>query len=159
MSMLRIIGAAVTVFSGIAAAYMLNGAARLTLCQNEAFISLVRFIRTEIECYATPVPRALERCPEGVLCACGYTGHGSPSSVSELAKRCKIYDSSTQKSVEGFAKSIGRGYREEQLALCDHYIDELENRRRVISAELPIRKKMNSALCVSGALAVVILLA
>lgn len=79
-----------------------------------------------------------------------------PESVSELLPY--ISDSAVRGQFSRFCDDIGKGYREEQLALCDYYVAVLEDRRASIASQLPLRRKLNSALCVSGALALVILL-
>ena len=158
MSGLRILGAVMIALSGLAGAYMLNVNAKQGLSQTEAFISLLRYIRSEIECYSMPIPRALARCPKEILAGCGYAEKGAADSFLGLLDKCKINDSATEKILRSLADGIGKGYRDEQLALCDNYISRLDERRRSLASELPMRKKMNSALCVSGALAIVILL-
>ena len=50
MSGLRVLGAVMIALSGLAGAYMLNANAKQGLSQTEAFISLLRYIRSEIEC-------------------------------------------------------------------------------------------------------------
>ena len=142
--------------SGAGAAYLLNNSVRLGVSQAEAVISLIRFLRSEIECFAMPVPRALERCPEDILRGCGYTENDAPQSVNELLTH--ISDGVIHAQLSRFCEEIGKGYRDEQLSLCDYYISIFEERRKKLSEQLPMRKKMNCALCVSSALAIVILL-
>lgn len=158
MSSLKIVGAIIIAVSGIIGSYVLNSAAKRTLEQIEGLISLVRHLRTEIECFCMPLPSALERCPREVLVKCGYTANGIPKSVRELLDGCVICDGETQKVMLSFAGSVGKGYRDEQLGLCDYCIELLEARRQSACEQLPSKIKRNSALCLCGALAVVILL-
>lgn len=144
------------VLSGAWSAYLLNARVRLGTVQAEAFISLIRFIRSEIECFAMPIPRALARCPRKLLEECGFSSAGAPESVEELLEN--INDGITRAHLERFCGEIGRGYRDEQLALCDYYITVLEERRLKLAEQLPMRKRINSALCLSGAFAIVIVL-
>lgn len=103
-----------------------------------------------------PLPRALARCPKETLEACGYGEERPPESIKELLPY--VSDAVTREQLCRFGEEIGRGYTEEQLALCDYYTEMLEDRRRRLAEQLPARRKMYSALCMSGALAVVILL-
>lgn len=135
---------------------MLNTGARLALSQTEAVISLIRHLRSEIECFSMPLPRALCRCPREILSACGYREERAPDSVGELLPY--ISDGTVRGQLSRFCEEIGKGYREEQLALCDYYVAVLEDRRASLASQLPSRRRMNSALCMSGALALVILL-
>ncbi len=103
-----------------------------------------------------PLPRALARCPKETLKACGYNAEKPPESIRELL--LYVSDGATREQLCRFGEELGRGYTEEQLALCDYYTEMLEDRRRQLAEQLPVRRKMYSALCMSGALAVVILL-
>ena len=98
----------------------------------------------------------LEKCPVRILEACGYRGE-CPKSVLELIDACAVNDMECERMMRAFATSIGKGYRAEQLALCDYYIGLLESRRRTAAEQLPLKIKRNSAICLCGALAVVIL--
>ena len=143
-------------FSGIAAAYTLNQAAKRGLSQTESFIALVRYLRSEIECFSMPLPRAMARCPQELLEGCGCTRE--VSDLRELLRVCSVYDARAFKLVSRFCDEVGRGYRDEQLALCDYYITLLDEYRAELTVALPERRKRNGALCVAGALALVIVL-
>lgn len=144
------------VVSGAWTAYLLNARVHLYTVQAEALISFIRFIRSEIECFAMPIPRALARCPRKLLGECGFHSEGTPKSADELLEN--IHDSVTNAHFARFCGEIGKGYRDEQLALCDYYIAVLEERRLKLAEQLPLRKRINSALCLSGAFAIVIVL-
>lgn len=154
----RIAGAVIVAISGVAGAYILNSSAKGALIQAEAFISLLRSLRSDIECFAMPIPKALLRCPAELYRRCGYQSDVPPNSIEQLIDGCRILDPELRRRLEGFCRSVGRGYREEQLALFDYCLGQLEERRRVLCDQLPSKRKMNSALCLSGALAIVILL-
>lgn len=143
---------------GMAGAYLLNRADSAALLQTEGFISWVRHVRSQIECFSMPLREVLLRCPDDVYVSCGYGEEQRPSTVDEFIRGCSISDGETQKHMARFCADIGKGYREEQLVLCDYTVGLLEERRRALSDQLPARKKRNSALCMSGALTVVILL-
>ncbi len=156
MTILRIFGAVILTLSGIAAAYALNTSAKNGLSQTEAFISFLRFLRSEIECFSMPVPRALARCPREILAECGC--EDADTDLRGFLQRCAVFDGATVELMNRFCDDVGKGYRDEQLALCDYYISLLDERRRELFAALPARKKRNSALCLAGALALVIVL-
>ena len=142
---------------GVVAAYILNAGARSALLQNEAFISFVRFLRSQIECFSMPLPRAIERCPQDILRGCGCSDARAEDASSFLC-RCEVADAQSVEIMRRFAADIGRGYRDEQIALCDYCVSLLEERRQKLSASLPARIRMNGALCIAGALALVIML-
>lgn len=141
---------------GAWAAYLLNSRVRTSVICVEAVISLIRFLRSEIECFSMPIPRALERCPKEILDGCGYKDDVPPSTPSDLLGG--VSDSVAQAQLSRFCDEIGKGYRDEQLSLCDYYLAIFEERRRELAEQLPAKRKMNCALCVSSALAIVIIL-
>ncbi len=153
----RIIGALLLSFCGAYGAHLLNTGARRTLCGVEALLEFMRFLRSQIDCFALPLGEILARCPTEILESCGCTGE-RPRTLGELLSQCDVEDLGARAAFERFCKEVGKGYRDEQLALCDYCIGEIEARRSVLSGVLPSRKKVNSALCVAGALALVIIL-
>ncbi len=152
--LIRIFGAALMAFCGIYAARMLNLTLKATLDESEALLALVRFVRSQIECFSMPMPQIFERCPDELLLCCGYTGKEfkTPSELELF-----ISDGECAKLAKEFCSQIGRGYRDEQLSLCDYYAERLEQRREALAAAIPARKKTNSVLCVAASLALVII--
>ncbi len=153
---LKIFGAALVAFCGIYASRLMNTSAKAALTEAEGLMEFVRFLRSEIECFALPLPQIIARCPEDILTRCGFRG-GEFRTPAELFSLFEIDDGECSRSAERFFSELGRGYRDEQLALCDYYIAILEERRRTLGNALPARRRVNSALCIAGALAVVII--
>ena len=151
-------GAILVVLCGAAGAFVLNSGASSALKQTESFIGWIRFIKTQIECFSMPISEILRICPSDVSDGCGYTCSIAAENAADFIKKCRICDLETKRQLDRFCAGIGKGYREEQTAFCDYYIELLENRRKMLSDQLPTRKKLNSVLCLSSALAVVILL-
>lgn len=158
MTLYKLLGATLVTLSGIAGAYSLNRSAVLALRQTEALMRLLRYTRTQVECFALPAPSILARCERELLVACGYLSPTLPDGFEEMALGCEIWDGESVKLFRGFAEAFGGGYREEQCAGCDYYCSLLEERRAALLEQLPSKKKRNVTLCLSGALAAVIVL-
>lgn len=158
MLIYRILGAVTVALSGAVCAYVLNASAKHAVTQTEGFIALVRYIKNGIECFCLPLPSLFLRCPAEIYSACGYSAVSAPSSARELLEATDISDSQTRSCVSRLFEGLGRGYREEQLALCDNCIEQLEMRRRALCELLPSKKKLNSVICLCVSLALVILL-
>ena len=105
-----------------------------------------------------PVSRALERCSGEIYDKLGYAGERLPRTLGELVEQSNISDPETKRILTRLGETLGLGYKDEQLSLCDSAITQLEERRRVLSEQLPAKRRLNASLCLSGALAVVILL-
>lgn len=153
----RIAGAVMLVVSGMVGAYLMNSSESRALSQADCYISLLRYIRIQVECFAMPMGDIIRGCDRELLTGCGFRGDIPPLTLDELIGRCEIVDGEIRETVKEFADSFGKGYRDEQLRECDYYIELLCERRRRIADELPKRKKLNTTLCVSWALALVIL--
>ncbi|MBQ8140467.1 MAG: stage III sporulation protein AB [Clostridia bacterium] len=154
----RIAGAAILAFSGFAGAWIMNSSVSRTLTQTEALIALMRFIRIQIECFALPASEIIRRADGELLSRCGYCGGELPESFEELFEKFSVRDGEAAAITQNFARNFGKSYRSEQLRECDYYIAQLCDAKQRISDELPKRKKVNSTLCVSSALALIILL-
>lgn len=159
MYFLRIAGAAVLVFSGFLCSHIMNSALSKKFEQIEALIMLMRFIKIQIECFGLPASEIIERCDKNMLFLCGMRdGENIPNNFEQFFKYCDVRDKETKDILLAFASGFGKGYRAEQIKECDYYLELLCDRRERIYDELPKQKKINSTLCVSSVLAVVILL-
>ena len=154
----KITGTVLVVLGGAILAYMLNSKAKCTLTRTEGFISLLRYIKTQVDCYSMPLSRILENCNDSIYSDCGYVGEKKPNDLSELISGCPSLDGRALKIMSEFSEEFGKSYRGEQVKLCDRCIDELAILRTEVSEGLPLRRKLNSTLCMSGAMAIVILL-
>ena len=92
------------------------------------------------------------------LAECGYLSDVIPRDFSAFLESSEIYDGEIREALSELGASFGGCYRDEQLRACDRCIERVSSRLRCISEEMPKKKKLNSTLCVSGALAIAILL-
>ncbi len=156
MEWYKLMGAFLVVLSGGLWGGYLNRAASLTLRQTEAWIRLLRYVKLRIDCFSQPAPEILARVDETLLRECGFLGEARPSRFSELLSLCEVKDGQTLTVLREFAEAFGKGYREEQIRECDYYIGLLESEREALASLLTGRKKLNTVLSLSGALALVI---
>ena len=124
----------------------------------ERYISLLHYIKAQVDCFVLPISDILKRADGEMLFGCGWRGDVPPSSLEELISRASLDDSAAQSILLEFCSDFGKSYLDDQLRRCDHYISLLEDRREILGRELPSKKKLNSTLCISAALAIVILL-
>ena len=158
MYFLRIAGAASLLISGIVGARVMNASISKKWEQTEALIALMRFAKIQIECFGLPAPEIIARSDPRIISACGFCGDTLPDSFDELFRGCGIRDGEIGEILRTFAAGFGRGYREEQVRECEYYIELMCERRQILQSDLPKRRKLNSTLCISSALAIVILL-
>lgn len=140
MLTVKMLGVLFMLFVGGIAAYSLVSYEKRTVTVLDGWIDLIRHIRTEIDCYLTPLNEILAKCPAG------------ERDLGILLKRTSVYlDANARHLIEGFQRDLGGSYREQQLKLCDRCIEELRCRRASRAAELPTRLKLSVtlALCIT----------
>ena len=154
---LKLVGASVLLISGAAFSYSLRQSASEMLSQCDAWCSMLRYIKLQVDCFALPISQILSRCDKSLLYSCGYQYDDVPKDLCELIDGVSWYDSGTLSVVEGFTSEFGKGYREEQLRSCEYYCAQLESHRERLAREIPSKKRLYTTLCLSSAIALVIL--
>ena len=158
MQFYAVVGAILVLLAGLEGARRLNRSAEEDLARVDAYLSLLKYVRTQIDCYALPIGEIFGRCSEELLYTCGWSQKGSPSTVDELFSCNKISDKEAKNVIFEFCSDFGRSYREEQLKRCDSCINSLEKCRERLAGEVPNKKKLNLTLCLSASAALIILL-
>lgn len=121
------------------------------------WMDLLFYIRTNIDCYLTPVEQIFAEADPALLRAC--MGDTSVKSPADLLKRSLPYlDEESKRLLEAFSREIGNCYREEQVKRCDYYLSALRAIREKKNADLPARLRVRSALCLCSAIGLAILL-
>ena len=151
-------GAVVIFVCGIEISKRLNAKISKDHERIEKYILLLRYIKAQIDCFALPICDILKRVDKELLFGCGWEGDIPPCSLEEMLKEASVEDDDARSILLEFCKDFGKSYLEDQIRRCDHYIALLEDRRDVLNKDLPRKKKLNSTLCISGALAIIILL-
>ena len=129
----------------------------------DGYLSLLRFIRGQIDCFSMPVGQILAAVDSSVLAACrGQSGAfaGRPAaSLPLLLRESRGYlGAESERLLSCFAHELGHTHRAEQVGRCDYYLSALEEQRGRLADTLPARTRTDSALCLSCAVAAAILL-
>lgn len=157
MIYLKLIGGGLIVSAGGFAAYTMAHAERRRLTVLEAWIDLILFIRSQIDCYLMPLDEILSKSDEAILRACACrTPH--PSLPSLLASSRSYLGEESGRLIASFVKEIGGSYREEQLRRCDYYITALRTERNKLAESLPSRIRLSVSLCLCASIGAFILL-
>ena len=143
---------------GALAAYSANSALARSAERLVALVAFLRFVRSEVECFALPASDIIASCDKGLLARCGFEGEIPPRDMLSLVRMLTIEDTEARSLVLRFAEGFGQSYREEQIRECDYYISLLRQRAEQLSAAVPTKRRLNSTLCISAALALIILL-
>lgn len=158
-AVLKLLGAAILLLSAAAWGRGLCAHRRAITAQTEGFLTLFRALRSGISYYRAPVGDILARADAGVLSACSGRGEAvRGESLSELNETCVFLSQDLALLMAQAAGEIGRGYRDEQLAVCDRYLEALETLHREAAEKEREQSGLVTTLVIIAAAAVVILL-
>ena len=158
MGFFQISGMMLVLFSGIMLGTSLNRSADEALIRAEGFVKLLREVQREVSCFSIPAEEILRRMEPSVLKICGWRGENPPKGFSELFEGCEIPDGEGKRILSRFVSEFGRGYREDQLALCEYCLSMMEAEAEALRDRLGGRKRVNMTLCAAGSAALAILL-
>ena len=123
----------------------------------DGFISLIYYIKGQVDCYARPIGDILHSLPPEILRDCNCPK--GASSLEELVEESKIYlDPESLRLLTSFATEFGSIFREEQTRRCEHYASELGARRAYVSEKMIGEMRSGSAISIGISLCLVILL-
>lgn len=155
--LIKLAGSVLIILAGVVLARAACKYERKRMDVIEGFISLIFFIKGQIDCYALPLSDILQSVPGDILysCMCKH----SAKSIEEIIEAGRIYlDEESVRLLKTFSSEFGSTYREEQLKRCDYFIEALETRRRKISEDAPVRSRIGSALWICSSVTIMILL-
>ena len=155
--LIKLIGSLVLAISGTVSAISICRYHQKRLDTLDGFISLIYYIRGQVDCYARPIGDILHSLPPEILRDCNCpTG---ANSLEELVSESKIYlDRESLRLLTSFSGEFGSIFREEQTRRCDHYAEGLKGQRMLISNNLSGAMRSGCAVCIGFTLCLVILL-
>ena len=154
---IKLIGSILLCLSGAFSAISICRYHRRRLDTLDGFISLIYYIKGQVDCYARPIGDILRSLPPEILRDCNCpTG---TNSLEELVCESKIYlDRESLRLLTSFSSEFGSIFREEQTRRCAHYISMLRDRRAIVSDRLLAEMRSGSAVCICLSLCLMILL-
>ncbi len=142
---------------GVCCAYLSVSYEKKRVRVIEGWIDLIHYIRTQIDCYLTPMQDILANGDRMLLEAC--MSPANAADLPQILNASAIYlDGDVKRLLERFIYKIGDGYREEQLLRCDECVRELQAYKERLGAELSMRIRLAVSLCLCIAAATAILL-
>lgn len=153
----KVIGGLIFGLSGVIMALSYRRFQLRKLTTVDGFISLLFYIKGQIECFARPRSDILATLPLEIFSACNCP-HGA-TTLEELVEASRIYlDDEALRLVSSFASEFGSTFRDEQLRRCDYYISALSEERRRVFASVNSKGKAGGALWICACIAIIILL-
>ena len=155
--MFKLVGILLIFVSAIRAATEVTLYEKRKLKQISGFISLLKHIRLQIDCYCIPILEILDQCPRDIFDACEISYR--KDSFDNLLSECTILSGEPIRLIlESFASELGKSYKEEQVRGCNHYIDALLLEKNKLSETLPSKIRVIYTLFIGGAAALALLI-
>ena len=152
-------GAAVMLISASLMGRSLMARRRAVTTQISGFLRVFRALRSGISHENAPIGDILARLDGDVLRACsGNGGAASGDTLGVFCASCVMLSEGLARLTENASRELGRGYREEQIAACDRYIEALEAQHRESVARQREQTGLVGRLMMIGAAGAVILL-
>ncbi len=97
------------------------------LDQLDAYITLIDYIKNQVECFLLPIDEIISQCDASLLDRCGISaGTENLKTIEDIVKASELYIDQEALSLIGkFAKEYGKAYRSEQVRSCVFYKEEL----------------------------------
>ncbi len=156
MILYKIIGSVLLLTSSLAAGISITAAMKKRIAQLEALISFISHINNVIDSFRTPVKEIFENYKNPVLEQCGFIDslkmRGWESAIDTL-----ILGSEREYIIE-FGKSLGHGYTDEQIKLCEYTRKKLEITLAELKGKYQSNSKMYRAFCFLGSLSAILIL-
>ena len=124
----------------------------------DALLSLVRHIRENIEHFSRPLDEIYARFDDPLLAASGFLTRLRQAGMGTAVRESELGIGEEERAVLiSFAASLGRGYREEQIALCRYTEEKLTGIAENLARSAPDRERLWRTLPVLGALSLILL--
>ena len=125
--------------------------------QANGFLTLIRNVRLQIDCFGTPVGQILSS-----LDAHTREDLGAPQKAKDMQELLLLTPLLLPREcctlLHEFATALGSGYREEEIRYCEYYESRLEAQARKLENELEKRIRLSFLLPLSLVAALILLL-
>lgn len=156
--LIKLLGSLLIALSGTVLSFSFCRFQKKRLQVLDSYISLLFFIKGQIDCYLRPISEILNMADIKVIEGCGYK-NGAPASLIEMLPYSKIYlEDESERLLYNFSEEFGSTYKDEQLKRCDYYIESLLVQRGALCEEIPSRNRVGSALWMCASFGLMIML-
>jgi stage III sporulation protein AB len=138
--------------------YRYSDAQKKRLKNLDSLIDLVRYIRTQIDCFMLPVDKIILDYTAGDNSSSDIASELKKDSFAKSAEKLKdIIGGEEYEAIASLSKSLGKGYRDEQLKLCGICLDSLESIYQKHKSDMQGKIKTYRAFCLLGSIMIIIL--
>ncbi len=158
--LLRVCGSCLLIGLSLYGAYSFTLLENRRVRQTEGFLLLIRYIRTQIACFRPTLGEIYGSFENRTLAECGFLTALRRDGFSAALRdtRPTLYlDEEELKLLASFGEELGHSYSDEELALCDYTVSEMEKAMEKRKEEAPRRTRVASSLMMTGGLALLFL--
>ena len=159
----KLLGSLILLFAGGYVSVTITRFEHRRLRVLDGYISLIYFIKGQIDCYAMPLADILASADPSVIAAClGLdltTPLPVPRPLPDMVRVSRLYlEPEAERLLTTLTGELGSTYRAEQVIRCDHYLAALTEERKKLKDTLPARLRATCTLCICCALVAAVLL-
>ena len=160
MTVYKIVGSVSIIVAALIMYLEMQKYENLKIKQINAFILLVEYIKSQIECFLLPIDTIIQSCNDDLISACGINAdHRKAKTLDELLASARFYcDNECADIIKQFSADFGQGYIQEQLRSCDYYRSELIKQRDKLKEKGKKENKLRLAICLSASFSLILLL-
>lgn len=160
----KIVGACLLLFAGTYSAVHFSRREKKRLRAIDGYISLLFYIKGQIDCYARPIADILRGADRRIIADCiGITDTDTLSGQYDefpvlVEESGDLLEPESRRILQTFSGELGSTFRDEQIKRCDYYIEALTRERERLFEAIPTRTRVCNVLCVTCALIFAVLL-
>ncbi len=159
MNILKLLGSTMLIFSGFSVYFEIQKSENRKIKQINAYISLIEYIKKQIECFLLPIDSILCSCDEHIIRECIGSDSDEIESLDELfAATSFCIDAEAVAHISSFVRDFGSYYREGQIRACEICRDELSKISRTMCENTAKNKRVILTLCLCASLSVILML-
>ncbi len=157
MPQMKLIGVVLVLSAGLFGVFYSSVSERKRLRVLDAWIELIILIRGQIDCFLTPLRDILQIADKQLLSS--LTSKSSPRELSDLlSASAPFLDDDCKRHLSALVRTLGGGYREDQIRACDYCLQQLRHRREELGQQMPARLKTRGTLILCAAIGIALLL-
>ena len=110
--LIKLLGSLLIALSGGLLSFSFCRFQRKRLLVLDSYISLLFFIKGQIDCYLLPISEILDAADKKIIEGCGYK-NGTPSGLTEMLSYSKIYlEDESERLLYNFSEEFGSTYKD-----------------------------------------------
>ena len=156
---MRLVGFLVLIGSSVIYSYVLTQNTKKRLAQLEDILSLIRYIKINIESFMTPISKILISFDRYSSSSREFTETAQKHGLQYAADHCTLeLGENALRILKDFSQRIGSGYKEDEIRLCEFAYNSLFEIYGQEKEEAKTKNKMVKTLPIMSALSIALML-